>query len=285
MILNQFEKHIKQTDRSPSVKYYLSDLRKFTRWLSRDITSASKFDLIEYRKYLRNFGGRNNTKAKASTVYRSLLSLSIFFKWALDQKLIQTDPTKGLKPVKAKTPSSEWLSRKEQMKFMSVVQGGQNLRDIAICSLMLYAGLRVSEVCALKPDDLVLKKGSGHVIVRTGKGCKQRIVPLNSTLRNILSSYIEQNGTILFESNKGGGLTPRGIQYMVKRYAYLAKLENVTPRVLCNSFCKNLIDIGVDLEKVAALAGHLSPNTIKKYIMPDTDYSQGAENSLDLIFY
>ena len=155
MILKQFEQYINQTDRGSSAKYYLSDLRKFIRWFNHEITSATILDLIEYRKYLQDSGGRKNTKAKAATVNRSLTSLSIFFKWALAQKLIQIDPTEGLKLVKEEKPSPKWLNRKEQMKFIRAVQASQNLREVAICNLMLHAGLRVSEVCSLEPDDLI----------------------------------------------------------------------------------------------------------------------------------
>lgn len=280
MILNEFEQYINQTDRGSSAKYYLSDLKKFKRWFKHDITSATILDLIEYRKYLQNSGGRNNTKAKAATVNRALTSLSIFFKWALDQKLIQINPTEGLKSVKVEELAPRWLSRKEQMKFMRAVQAGQNLRDTAICSLMLHAGLRVSEVCSLEPDDFVIKKRSGQVIIRSGKGNKQRTVPLNSTLRNILSIYKEQSGTIYFKSQKGGPLTSRGVQYMVEKYAYLAKLENVTSHALRHSFCKNLIDMGVSLEKVAALAGHSSLNITKRYVTPSTNDLQEAVESI-----
>lgn len=280
MILNEFEQYINQTDRGSSAKYYLSDLKKFKRCFKHDITSATILDLIEYRKYLQNSGGRNNTKAKAATVNRALTSLSIFFKWALDQKLIQINPTEGLKSVKVEELAPRWLSRKEQMKFMRAVQAGQNLRDTAICSLMLHAGLRVSEVCSLEPVDFVIKKRTGQVIIRSGKGNKQRTVPLNSTLRNILSIYKEQSGTFYFKSQKGGPLTPRGVQYMVEKYAYLAKLENVTSHALRHSFCKNLIDMGVSLEKVAALAGHSSLNITKRYVTPSTNDLQEAVESI-----
>ena len=241
---------------------------------------VSILDLIEYRKYLQNSGGRNNTKAKAATVNRSLTSLSIFFKWALEQKFIQIDPTEGLKPVKEDELASRLLSRKEQMKFMRAVQAAQNLRDIAICNLMLHAGLRVSEVCSLEPDDLVIKERSGQVIVRFGKGYKQRIVPLNSTLRKILSEYLKEERTYLFESKRKCPITSRGIQYMVEKYAYLVKLDTVTPHVLRHSFCKNLIDMGVSLEKVAALAGHSSLNITKRYVTPSTNDLQEAVESI-----
>lgn len=125
MIIKQFEQYIKQTDRGSSAKYYLSDLRKFIKWFKHDITSATILDLIEYRKYLQNSGGRKNTKAKAATVNRSLTSLSIFFKWALEHKLIQINPTEGLKSVKEEELSPRWLNRKDQARFMRAVQSGK----------------------------------------------------------------------------------------------------------------------------------------------------------------
>lgn len=271
MILDKFEQYIKQTDRGSSAKYYLSDLRKFKKWFKHEIISATILDLIEYRKHLQDSGGRNKTKAKAATVNRSLTSLSIFFEWALQQNLIQINPADGLKAVKEEELSPKWLNKKEQARLMRSVQSGQILRDIVICSLMLHAGLRVSEVCSLEINDILIKERSGQLIVRPGKGNKQRTVPLNSTLRKILSDYLEEERTYLFESKRKGPLTPRGVQFMIKKYAYLAKLEDVTPHVLRHSFCKNLIGMGVSLEKVAALAGHSSLNITKRYVTPSTD--------------
>ncbi len=281
MILEQFEQHIIQTDRGSSAKYYLSDLRKFQEWFKKhEIISATILDLIEYRKYLQEFGGRNKTKAKASTVNRSLTSLSIFFKWAHNQNLIQINPTNDLKTVKEEESSPKWLNRNEQAGFMRAVQSGQNLRNIVICNLMLYAGLRVSEVCALETSDIVIRERSGQIIVRSGKGNKQRTVPLNSTLRKILSSYLKEKRKHLFMSKSGGSLTPRGVQHMVDKYAYIAKLDNVTPHVLRHSFCKNLIDMGVGIEKVAALAGHSSMNVTKRYVTPSAGDLQEAVEAI-----
>lgn len=154
-------------------------------------------------------------------------------------------------------------------RFMHVVHASQNTRDIAICSLMLYAGLQVSEICSLQPDDFMLEKGSGQVIIRAARGRNQRIVPLDSILQDILPRNIKQCGAVLFESNKKGTLTPRDIQHMVKRYARQADLKNVISRVLCCSYRNNLLQSGTSLEKAAELAGHLAPNTIKRYFTTD----------------
>ncbi len=275
MILEQFEQHMAQTDRSLSAKYYLADLRKFIRWFKKDILTASVSDLLEYQKYLQDFGGRRKTKAEATTVNRAQISLSLFFEWALAQKLVQVNPAEGIKHLKV-TTLPEWLSKEEQAKFMHAVQAGSNLRDIAICSLMLYAGLGMSEVRFLKPNDILLK--SGQIIIRPGKGRKQRTIPMDSHLRNILSNHIEQSGTVLFKSNKGGTLTPRGIQHMVKKYASQAGLENVTPRILCNSFRKNLIDNGMDLEKVAKQIGLSTPIALRKFTAKDDGNAPNAKN-------
>lgn len=63
---------------------------------------------------------------------------------------------------------------------------------------------------------------------------------------------------------------------MIEKYAYLARLEDVTPHVLRHSFCKNLIDMGIGLEKVASLAGHSSLNITKRYVTPSTNDLQEA---------
>lgn len=108
--------------------------------------------------------------------------------------------------------------------------------------------------------------------MRQGKRNKQRKVPLNATLRQILTEYgqaLPPGQTNLFVSERAEhGITSRGMEYVVAGIAHAARLERVTPHVLRHTFCKNLLDQGVPLDQVATLAGHASLDVIRRYTTP-----------------
>ncbi len=293
-LLEQFQAYLKSTDRSSSAQFYGSDIHKFVLWFQKrygcfEGAAITPLDLVEYRSYLQSHGGRRTKThptgqpAAPATVNRALVSLSLFCQWALEQGMLVTNPVGGIKPISIEELAPHWLTRQQQAAFVRAVHKGQNLRDLAIVGLMLHAGLRVSEVCALNRRDLVLRPRSGTVTVRYGKGNKQRIVPLNVTIRRILADYLATlppPQQVLFASRRSTHFSVRGIQHLVKRYAYNSKIERVSPHILRHSFCKNLIDTGVSLDRVALLAGHSSLEVTRRYTTPSEQDLQKAVERL-----
>jgi site-specific recombinase XerD len=107
-------------------------------------------------------------------------------------------------------------------------------------------------------------------------------VPLNADARRALAEYLEARPEAqhdyLFVGKRKGQLKPWGIQYVTSKYAYLAKLDNVTPHTLRHTFGKNLVDAGVSLDKVATLLGHKNLNTTRLYTKPSgADLAQAVE--------
>lgn len=293
-LLHQFEVYLKSTDRTSSAQFYCSDLKKFTTWFetrygSFDPAAITPLDLVEYRSYLQSNGGRSThahpspQPAAPATVNRALISLSIFCQWAQEQGIMVTNPSKGIKSIAVEELAPHWLNRSQQAAFVRAVQAGKSLRDLAVCGLMLHAGLRVSEVCALYRRDLFLQQRSGSVLVRQGKGNKQRRVPLHVTIRRILLDYLvslPDSQQVLFASDRAEHLTSRAVQHLVNRYAYNAHLDKVTPHILRHSFCKNLVDVGISLDKVALLAGHTSLDVTRRYTTPSEQDLQLAVERL-----
>lgn len=302
-LLKRFEAYLEKTDRSSSALFYGSDLHKFAQWFERrhgsfDPTAITPLDLVEYRGYLQANGGKRTTAypegqlAAPATVNRALVSLSRFCQWLSEQGIIVANPVEGIKPIQLTLLAPHWLTRLQQAALMRAVQASQNPRDLAIVGLMLHAGLRVSEVCQLRRKDLVLRVRSGQVTVRHGKGNKHRIVPFNITIRRILTNYLATlslEPDFLFASRFRqtatgelcqSHLSSRGVQHLVKRYAERARLDRVSPHTLRHSFCKNLIDAGVSLDKVALLAGHSSLDVTRRYTTPSIDDLQEAVEHL-----
>lgn len=135
-----------------------------------------------------------------------------------------------------------------------IVEKGKNIRDIAIIKLLLNTGLRVSELCDLTWINIKISPKKGHLKVNHGKGSKRREVPLNKDARKALQDlgYNQHKGSLenVFIGQRGA-MTPRGVESMLKKYVLHTDLEAISPHQLRHTFCKNLIDAGVSLEKVA----------------------------------
>lgn len=151
-------------------------------------------------------------------------------------------------------------------------------RDTAIVTLLSHTGLRISEALSLTWDDLEIRERSGQVIVRQGTGGKRRAVPLNLTVRQALAAWREHgDGT-----GRVFPMTSRAFEKALARYARRAGIEGrVTPHMFRHTFAKSLVDAGVSLDRVAALAGHSSLTTTARYTKPTTRDLEQAVDRLD----
>jgi integrase/recombinase XerC len=262
------------TGKSPhTVEAYTRDVRLFSKWFDqtngRQLTPdrITPIDIREYRSHLLSV--KNH---KPATVNRKLASLSAFCEWAREAGLISANPADGIPLVDEVRPAPKWLGKNQQYALLRAVQEKGRKRDIALITLMLDTGLRVSEVSKLRVDDPRISHRKGSLTVRRGKGEKFRSVPLNVDTRKAIQDYLGESDSRsadhLFVSQRGGDLQPSGIYYLVNRYAYDARLEAVTPHTLRHTFGKNLVDAGVPLDRVAQLLGHESVDTKRIYTTP-----------------
>jgi len=230
---DQFAAHLRAADRSEkTVVNYLADLRLFGRWFEQTNgepmtpQAVTPIDLREYRAHLVNV-----RRLAPASVNRKLASLRAFLGWAKDTGLIESNPAEGIKGVREQELAPRWLEKKEQYALLRAVQRGGKERDIAIITLLLHTGLRVSELCALTPDDVQMSDRKGQLTVQ-GKGGKVRIVPLNADARKALSAWLEvrpaDGPPTLFCGQRGDPLSPRAVQRIIAKYARLANLEGRT---------------------------------------------------------
>jgi integrase/recombinase XerC len=147
--------------------------------------------------------------------------------------------------------------------------------------------LRLSEAAALRVADVEIKPRSGSVTVRSGKGNKRRVVPLNADARKAVSEWLAvrppsippsggEEVTALFVSQKGGALSARAMAEVVTGLGAKAGLEGLHPHLLRHSCAKNLVDQGIGIEKVAMILGHESLETTRLYTMPSEADLQAA---------
>lgn len=271
---NDFAQFLTESERSAyTIKNYLCDLDGFAVWLKSK--GNTKFapelitptDLREYKHYL-----DETLRLKPQTINRKLSSLRSFLNWAGIEGYFPDNRLPHVpQPIKEQALSPKWLDRLEQHSLCRIVEKNRKIRDIAIVKLLLNTGLRVSELCALTWKDIKISPKKGRLSVIHGKGSKRRVVPLNKDARSVLVE-------LGYHKNKGfdqqvfigqrGAMTPRGIESTLKKYVKQTDLEEVSPHQLRHTFCKNLIDAGVGLEKVAALAGHDNLETTRRYCTP-----------------
>ena len=282
--LQDYQDYLHDHDKSEhTIRAYLADLRLFSEWFQR-ITGESTapdnitpMDIIDYRNAMLR------EHKKPATINRTLISISSFCQWAQDSNLIPNNPAEGVRNVVEEPLGPRALDRKEQLALLRAVRRAGKIRDLAIITMLLHTGIRVSELCNLRVSDIVISDNSNMLTVREGKGTKHRKIPLNPTVSRVLTDYIKTDGSrkgtvvdttgsksaeFLFYGQKGMPLTDRGVRYLIKKYGYAAKIPNVSPHVFRHTCAKNLIDAGIPIDRVSKILGHSSINTTSIYTMP-----------------
>jgi integrase/recombinase XerC len=269
----------KSTDKSLStLSSYRSDLIQFSIWfqsvngVKMTLFNITPTDARQYKQHLVASGLR------PQTINRRLLSLKYFLKWSWDTKKVKYSFPLP-KTVKQTQAIPKWLSRTQQNQVLRHIERYGKLRDIVIVKVLMNTGLRVSELCNLKWVHVIMTDRKGKLLVNSGKGSKYREVPLNKDARQAFFDldYKTHAGSDAFIfSGQRGVLTPRGVQLMLKRLNIPG--ESLSPHQLRHTFCKNLVDAGISLEKVASLAGHERLDTTKLYCHPSfADLSEAVE--------
>ena len=182
--------------------------------------------------------------------------------------------------VRQERPPVDALDGRELGRLMAALEGEDwiSRRNQAMVALMARAGLRVGEVLALMPEDVEVNARSGWVLVRRGKGVKERRVPLSAEARQALRAYLEvrpQRPGPLFFSRTYQPLTGRDVQRMVGEAARRAGIgRRVTPHTLRHTFATRFLRSGGDLATLQALLGHTSLSTTARYLHPDVGRMQ-----------
>jgi site-specific recombinase XerD len=246
--------------RSPhTVRSYGVDLGQLIAVVGRGTLTTEAI-----RQFLREHG------TSAATRARKLSAVRTFCKYLLEIKAVPRDPSEPLEaPIKRRTlPKS--ISQQQASELLD--QHGRSktpLRDQALLELIYAAGLRASEAVSINLPDLQLEQGM--VLIR-GKGNKERVCLFGSTAAHALRAYLDQERTegighlALFTNVKGGRLTTRTVQNVVKRWARTAGLpSDISPHTLRHSFATHLLDGGADLRSVQQLLGHESLATTQIY--------------------
>lgn len=267
-----------------TISAYLSDLKSFNVFLEKNKINFK--DVINDSKHIKSFF-RQLSKKKLSprSIKRKFSSLSSYFIFLLDRKTIKNNPLNGIFTPKVPKALPEILTTEEINKVFFQSENTDNellgLRDRCILEMLYSSGLRVSELCNLKVNNIQFDL---DLIRFFGKGNKERMIPLTYYARKWLERYLTQSRRILSErstkgskfvflSNNGLPLTRVAVWQSVKKYINKAAIpKKISPHTFRHSFATHLVDGGANLVEVQALLGHADISTTEIYTHLSRDF-------------
>ena len=241
---------------------YARDAAAAARWLEQaGFSGPESVDRRALRRYLAELGVN---RYAARTISRKISVLRRYFDWARRTGRVGTDPTLGLAPPKGASKLPQVLKDDQIHTLISKParagdDDARDARDLAIVELLYGSGLRVSELCGLRHEDLDLAQAQVRV---WGKGSKQRLVPLSdpavAALRDWLQDYrasfvaADTPDAPVFLNHRGRAMTPRDARRVIDRRSVVP----THPHALRHTFATHLLDGGADLRAVQELLGH-----------------------------
>jgi len=251
---------------------YKVDLKEFESFLTaQGGTDIKNIDYFLLRKFLGFLTEKNLNKRSLS---RKISTLKSFFKFMLRESEIKTNPAASLIYPRLDKVLPKFLTEEDVRRILdmpaqateSTQRALLDVRDKAILEFLYSTGARVSELVALRIDDVDLISGIAKVM---GKGRKERLLPLGEPAIVSIKKYLDlrsDKNPSLFINHQGGRLTDRGVRDMLERYIKKAALQlKVSPHVFRHSFATHLLNRGADLRCVQELLGHSSIATTQVY--------------------
>lgn len=258
-----------------TISAYRGDLSGYRRWLeTRRVTAAVDITEAHVREYV------HQSEGSRATIARKLSSIRNFHRYLVEEGVLTSDATVEVTAPKlpGRLPKALSIAQVQSLVDCVVGDGPIALRDRALVELLYATGARVSEVIDLSMDDLLDDSGRAAETLRvTGKGRKQRIVPVGSFARAALDAYVTRARPALihrakastprvFVGARGGALSRQNAWLIIHAAAKRAHLEGlVSPHTLRHSFATHLISGGADIRVVQELLGHSSVSTTQIY--------------------
>ena len=250
---------------------YGNDLKNFAYWLQEQNSTLVKVTQIiiqDYLSYRYDKGGSPRSSA------RLLSSLRRFYAWLRRENKISDDPTALIASPKLGRALPKSLSETDVEALLSApdTETAMGLRDRTMMEVLYATGLRVSELVNLTVAQVNLQQG---VIRVTGKGNKERLVPMGEEAINWLEQYLAVSrpqlmkgkaGEELFVSNRQKAMTRQTFWHMLKRHARVSGMKcDLSPHTLRHAFATHLLNHGADLRVVQMLLGHSDLSTTQIY--------------------
>ena len=263
---------------------------KLERNASPHTISSYRRDLLQLAAYLKDAGVRWNKagnvvlrgflatlyekKQKKSTIGRKLAAMRSFYEFAVRRKWIGENPAKILATPRQDKNVPSFLSEDEAAALLDLPRSGKpvGIRDRAILEFLYATGIRVSELAGMDLADVHMDE---RLVRVRGKGKKERLVPFGRKAVEAVEAYLRVRPLLVegapaeqavFINYRGGRLTSRSVQRMVRKYIRkTAVSRKISPHSLRHSFATHLLGRGADLRVIQELLGHASISTTEVY--------------------
>lgn len=241
---------------------YRLDLEQLAKFLAEKKQLLNRIDRAVAREFLYYL---EKKKYSRRSLARKISAVRSFFRWLAREKKAGANPFELISTPKIEKRLPNFLYEEEMLKMLKAPAPGG--RDAALLELLYGAGIRVSEAVKLNLADLDLGEGEIRIL---GKGSKERIVLVGSFAVKALKQYLfsrkKSDSRAVFQNRRGGRLTERSVERLIRFYARKAGLDKtVTPHTLRHTFATHLLGKGADLRTVQELLGHSSLSTTQVY--------------------
>lgn len=265
--------------RQRGIDRYLHVLESFAEFVGnsttiRDIPASA---ITRYQEYLA-------VRYSMSSVMVSLTALRSFFQWCIREGYCKDDPTKETHWPRKTVSAPRALKRQElarlYQKLQYLPEGADAFlwrRNRLVIWLMLFGGLRISEVAHLRCADIDLE--SRRLTVREGKGGKDRVIPLHQCLIDELTFFMQNDHVAVIRHTDGESFGPKGLGNRIR--IFLDGLGfSFSPHQLRHSFATQLLDNGVNLRHIQVLLGHASLETTQRYLLVSAEHLKSSIDRL-----
>jgi len=263
-----FSKFFRQDFRPNTKKALHSDFNHFLIWYRGTNNEPFMFqrftesDVVSYKQKCQQLGHAVNT------INRRLTHLRMFCDFAVKEDRMKENIAKKVKSLHVQRLAPKGLEPSDVKKIIKEAEIRGKLRDLLILVMFAEAGFRVSELAAMRIEDLAISERKGYAVVRDGKGGKQREVPLNSRIRELLKTYIAGRNTSehLFQGQRGA-LTILAFNKIVDFYAKKAGImKGVSPHRFRHFFSYNFLSqTQNDIVALADILGHSDIKVTARY--------------------
>ncbi len=251
---------------------YRNDLVKLLEWMTANnyrLDFISLSGLQEYQSWLSDCGYKQTSRARMLSAIRRL------FQYLHREKIRADDPSALLISPKLPKRLPKDLSEEQVEALLNAPDPNDpmELRDKAMLELLYATGLRVTELVSLTMENISLRQG---VVRITGKGGKERLVPLGENAIDWIETFLQQGRSellgettsdVVFPSKRARQMTRQTFWHRIKHYAVLAGIDTelLSPHVLRHAFATHLLNYGADLRVVQMLLGHSDLSTTQIY--------------------
>lgn len=258
---------------------YTRDVRRYTAWLDgagkTDLSQVTATDVEAYVADLRR-GVDGAKPLAASSAARALMVARGLHRFGVEEGVLPADTAAEVSPPAAGEKLPDTLSIDEVATLLDAcpTETPVGLRDKALLETLYATGARVSEVLDLRVDDATAAIDADGILAVTGKGNKQRLVPLGRHSKDAIEAYLVRGRPVfatgkshaLFLNKRGGGLSRQSAWTVIKQAAQRAGIhKEVSPHTLRHSFATHLLEGGADVRSVQELLGHASVTTTQIY--------------------